>query len=129
RVTERLVCDSTAGALLAAGAESDMLVLGSLGLGAFGGFVTGSVSQRVVARATHPVVLVRAGRGVAEDHLPAADGVAPDEIPRTPYREIVLGLDIEHPCDEVIVFAFDLARLRGTGLRVVHAFRPPPRYG
>lgn len=128
RVTERLVCDSTVAALLAAGADSDMLVLGSLGLGAIGGFVTGSVSQRVVARSTHPVVLVRAGRGVAGDHLPAADGIAPDEIPKTPYREVVLGLHTGHPCDEVLEFAFDAARRRGTGLRVVHAFRSPTQH-
>ncbi|MGK3940914.1 universal stress protein [Streptomyces caeruleatus] len=125
KVTERLVCDATVTVLVAA--DCDMLVLGSLGLGSFAGFVTGSVSQRVVARSTRPVVLVRAGRGAAEDHLPAADGVAPEEIPRTPYREVVLGLHNGHPCDELIDFAFDAARRRDTGLRVVHAFRTPGR--
>ncbi|MDH6229006.1 MULTISPECIES: universal stress protein [Streptomyces] len=127
RVTERLVCDSAVGVLVAAAADSELLVLGSLGLGALGGFVTGSVSQRVVARSPRPVVLVRAGRGIASDHLPAVDGIAPDEIPRTPYREVVLGLDIGQPCDEVVEFAFDAARRRGTGLQVVHAVRPPVR--
>ncbi|MEU5998984.1 universal stress protein [Streptomyces sp. NPDC047197] len=127
RITERLVCDSTVAALVAAGADSDMLVLGSHGLGTVAGFVTGSVSQRVVARCTHPVVLVRAGRGAAGDHLPAVDGVAPEEIPKTPYREVVLGLHTGHPADEVIEFAFEAARRRGTGLRVVHAFRSPTR--
>ncbi|MDH6514140.1 nucleotide-binding universal stress UspA family protein [Streptomyces sp. SAI-135] len=125
RVTERLVCDATVTALVAA--DCDMLVLGSLGLGPVAGFVTGSVSQRVVARCTRPVVLVRAGRGAAEDHLPAVDGVAPEEIPRTPYREVVLGLDTGHPCDELIDFALDAARRRDTGLHVVHAFRTSAR--
>lgn len=60
RVTERLVRDSTVAALVAAAADSEMLVLGSRGLGAFSGFVTGAVSQRVVARSPRPVVLVRA---------------------------------------------------------------------
>lgn len=104
-----------------------MLVLGSLGLGPLSGFMTGSVSRRVVARCTRPVVLVRAGRGATEDHLPAVDGVAPDEIAATPYREVVLGLDTDRPCDEAIAFAFEAARCRGTGLRVVHAFRVPVR--
>jgi len=127
RVTERLVRDSTAAALVAAAADSAMLVLGSLGPGPVTGLVTGAVSQRVVARSPHPVVLVRPGRGAGQDHLPATDGVAPDEIPRTPYREIVLGLDTDRPCDEVIAFAFEAARWRGTGLRVIHAFRAPAR--
>ncbi|WP_308216796.1 universal stress protein [Streptomyces fragilis] len=119
----RLVCDSAVTALTAAAADSEMLVLGSLSLGALGGFVTGSVSHRVVARSPRPVVLVRAGRGVAAEHLPAVDGIAPDEIPQTPCREVVLGLDTAHPCDELIEFAFEAARRRDTGLRVVHAFR------
>ncbi|WP_432117620.1 universal stress protein [Streptomyces sp. bgisy032] len=128
RVTERLVCDAPVTALVAAASDAEMLVLGSLGLGPASGFVTGSVSQRVVARSARPVVLVRAGRGAADEHLPAADGLAPEEIPRTPYREVVLGLNVEHPCDELIAWAFDAARRRGTGLRVVHACRTPARH-
>ncbi|MFD7708349.1 universal stress protein [Streptomyces sp. NPDC059786] len=125
RITERLVCGATVAALVATAADADLLVLGSVGLGAVGGFVTGSVSQRVVTRAARPVVLVRAGRSAADEHLPAADGVAPEEIAGTPCREVVLGLDVSHPCDELIEFAFEAARRRGTGLRVVHAFRTP----
>ncbi|MFC8419836.1 universal stress protein [Streptomyces sp. NPDC057236] len=127
RITDRLVCDATVTTLLAASADADLLVLGSLGLGAVGGFVTGSVSQRVVGRSTRPVVLVRAGRSAADEHLPATDGIAPEEIPGTPYRQIVLGLQTDRPCDEPIEFAFDAARRRDTSLRVVHAFRTPFR--
>ncbi|GHF33717.1 universal stress protein [Streptomyces fumanus] len=126
-VTPRLVCEATVAALLAAATDAGLLVLGSLGLGPVGGFVTGSVSQRVVGRSACPVVLVRAGRSAADEHLPAADGVAPEEIPQTPYREIVLGLRTDRLCDELIEFAFDAARRRGTGLKVVHAFRTPAR--
>ncbi|MFD7690889.1 universal stress protein [Streptomyces sp. NPDC059781] len=125
RITDRLVCDATVTALPAGSADADLLVLGSLGLTVVGGFVTGSVSPRVVGRSTRPVVLVRAGRGAADEHLPATDGVAPEEIPRTPYRQVVLGLRTDRPCDELIGFAFDAARRRDTGLRVVHAFRTP----
>ncbi|MEV0017066.1 universal stress protein [Streptomyces tendae] len=123
RITGRLVCDATVAGLLKAAADADLLVLGSRGLGPLGGFLTGSVSQRVVGRSPHPVVLVRAGRSTADEHLPATDGVAPEEIPRTPYRQVVLGLQTDRPCDELIEFAFDAARRRGTGLSVVHAFR------
>ncbi|WP_320784586.1 universal stress protein [Streptomyces sp. CRN 30] len=126
-VTDRLVRGATVDALIAAAAESEPLVLGSLGLSAIGGFVTGSVSQRAVARFPRPVVLVRAGQDAADEHLPPADGVAPEEIPATPYRQVVLGLDIGRPCDELIEFAFDAARRRSTGLRVVHAFKAPPQ--
>ncbi|MFE9773718.1 universal stress protein [Streptomyces sp. NPDC005931] len=124
-VTEQLVQQAPVTALVTAAARSELLVLGSLGLGRVSGFVTGSVSQRVVARAARPVVLVRAGRGAADEHLPATDGVAPEEIARTPYRSVVLGLDLGHPCDELIAFAFDAAGRRSTGLHVVHTFRMP----
>ncbi|MFG2680487.1 universal stress protein [Streptomyces sp. NPDC048392] len=123
RITGRLVCDSTVTGLLKAADDTDLLVLGSRGLGPVGGFLTGSVSQRVVGRSARPVVLVRAGRSAADEHLPATDGVAPEEIPQTPYRQVVLGLQTDRPCDELIEFAFDAALRRGTGLSVVHAFR------
>ncbi|MEW2497952.1 universal stress protein [Streptomyces nodosus] len=125
-VEEVLLSASPVGALLAAAAESDLLVLGSRGLGRIAGFVVGSVSQRVVARAGRPVVLVRAGETSADEHLPALNGVSPDEIPETPYRDVVLGLDTRHPCDEPIEFAFDAARRRGAVLRVIHAFDEVP---
>ncbi|MGW0821666.1 universal stress protein [Streptomyces sp. NPDC002845] len=69
-------------ALLAAAEEAELLVLGSRGLSGVTGFVVGSVSQRVVARSPRPVVLVRAGETSAGAHLPASDGVSPEEIPR-----------------------------------------------
>ncbi|MEU7058018.1 universal stress protein [Streptomyces sp. NPDC046197] len=125
-VAGRLMHDSAASALLSAAEDAELLVLGSRGLGSVAGFVTGSVSQRVVGRSSRPVVLVRAGQCAADEHLPAADGVAPEEIPETPYRAVVLGLDVRHPSDELIQFAFEAARRRDTGLRVVHAFTVRP---
>ncbi|GHK05056.1 universal stress protein [Streptomyces sp. NPDC003753] len=116
-----LPAESPVTALLAAAADAEMLVLGSRGLGRVAGFVVGWVSQRVVARAARPVVLVRAGETSADEHLPALDGVSPEEIPEIPFRDVVLGLDPRHPLDEPIGFAFDSARRRGTALHVVHA--------
>jgi nucleotide-binding universal stress UspA family protein len=128
QVITHSVADTPVGALLAAAEEADLLVLGSHGISGVAGFLTGSVSQRVVARSPRPVVLVRAGECTADEHFSAVDGISPDEIPETPYRDVVLGLDTARPCDELIEFAFDAARRRAAPLRVVHAFSGPPAY-
>lgn len=113
-------------ALLKAAEESELLVLGSRGLSGFTGFLVGSVAQGVLARATGPVVLVRAGEEAADEHLPAPGG-RPSIL--TGYRDVVLGVDLGDPCDAVIGFAFEAARLRGARLRVVHAWQPPSPLG
>ncbi|MGW3498537.1 universal stress protein [Streptomyces sp. NPDC001020] len=125
---ELLPAESAVTALVAAAEESEVLVLGSRGLGPITGFVVGSVSQRVVARSPGPVVLVRAGETSADEHLPALNGVSPHEIPEIPYRDVVLGLDVRHPADEPIGFAFDSARRRGAALHVIHAFSAGPTH-
>jgi len=109
-------------ALLRAAEGADVLVLGSRGLSGFTGFLIGSVAMGVVGRATRPVVLVREGEEAADEHLATADGTAST---RTGYRDVVLGLDLGDPCDEVIEFAFEAARTRGARLRVLHAWQPP----
>ncbi|MFF4525055.1 universal stress protein [Streptomyces bluensis] len=129
RIVAGLVPGSAVDALLTAAAEGELLVLGSRGLSGGAGFAVGSVSQRVVAGAPHPVVLVRAGVASADEHLPVSDGVSPEEIPETPYRDVVLGLDTPRPGDELIEFAFEAARHRAAGLRVVHAFSVPSAEG
>ncbi|MDN3027842.1 universal stress protein [Streptomyces sp. S.PB5] len=109
-------------ALLRMADRADVLVLGSRGLSGFTGFLVGSVALGVVARAERPVVLVRAGEKAADEHLPADDG---SESTRTGYRDVVLGLDLGDPCDEVIEFAFEAARTRRARLRAVHAWQSP----
>ncbi|MFD1276088.1 universal stress protein [Streptomyces kaempferi] len=104
--------DTPVTALLAAAGQAELVVLGSRGISGAAGFLTGSVSQRVVARSIRTVVLVRAGRNGTDEHFCAMDGISPEEIPETPYRDVVLGLDTEQPCDELIEFAFDAARRR-----------------
>ncbi|WP_427924200.1 universal stress protein [Streptomyces sp. cg40] len=105
---------------LAEGAE--LVVLGSRGLTGAAGFLVGSVAQGVVARATGPVVLVRAGEAAADEQLPdLGDGAGL----RTGYRDVVLAVDLDAPCEAVIEFAFEAARLRGARLRVVHAWQTP----
>ncbi|MFK4105299.1 universal stress protein [Streptomyces sp. NPDC019531] len=111
--------------LASAAKDAELLVLGSRGLSGIGGFMLGSVGLAVVAHAERPVVLVRAGEQAADEHE-----MDPVGIPSaaTPFRPVVLGLDIESPDEELIAFAFAAAARRGTSLRVVHGWNPPPYY-
>ncbi|MEU6379855.1 universal stress protein [Streptomyces sp. NPDC046909] len=118
RLTDEHAEAPAAAALTNAAHNAELLVLGSRGLGGFTGFVVGSVARAVVARATRPVVLVEAGQRSEDEHLPDEDG---NMSLLTPYRDVVLGLDLSDPCDEVIEFAFEAARLRGATLHAVHA--------
>ncbi|MFI1566512.1 universal stress protein [Streptomyces sp. NPDC020490] len=109
-------------ALVSAGDGAELLVLGSRAFSGFGGFMAGSVALATVAHVRRPVVLVRAERTAADEHVPDAGG-RPSE--REPYREVVVGVDTAHPCEEVLRFAFESATLRTAPLRVVHTWQPP----
>ncbi|WNM31242.1 universal stress protein [Streptomyces sp. Li-HN-5-11] len=121
-LTDEQVEGPATAALLKAAEQADLLVLGSRGLSGFTGLLVGSVAQGVVAKATRPVVLVRAGEEAEDEHFPADDG---SPSTRTGCLDVVLGIDLADACDEVIEFAFEEARLRRTRLRVVHAWQPP----
>ncbi|MCZ7460432.1 universal stress protein [Streptomyces sp. WMMC940] len=111
-------CGEPAKALCEAAEEAELLVLGSRGLGAITGFVVGSVSLAVVARTGRPVVLVRSrDLQVPATKPPADDG------------DVVLGLDISHPCEKLLEFAFAHAHRHGAGLRVVHSWNFPLAWG
>lgn len=124
-VTTEQLSGPPADVLASAAKDAELLVLGSRGLSGVGGFMVGSVGLSVVAHADRPVVFVRAGEQAADEH--AMDPVG---IPSatTPFRPVVLGLDIESPDDELIGFAFAAAARRGTSLRVVHGWNPPAYY-
>ncbi|WP_340384274.1 universal stress protein [Streptomyces sp. SS7] len=126
RITAEETRQEAVPALLSAAAHADLLVLGSRGLGTVTGFLVGSVAQAVVARSERPVVLVRAGERAEDEHLPDAAGAASET---TPYRDVVLGLDVAAPAAEVIEFAFEAARRRAARLRVVHGWNPAAVYG
>ncbi|MDT0309781.1 universal stress protein [Streptomyces sp. DSM 44917] len=96
-----------------AAARSELLVIGSRGLGSVAGFFIGSVAQATVARAECPVVLVRPGNVLAEPPAP----------------DVVLGLDLDDAAEELLAFAFDTAARHEAPLRVVHCWRVPPVYG
>ncbi|MEU6230010.1 universal stress protein [Streptomyces sp. NPDC047042] len=105
--------------------DAELLVLGSRGMSGIGGFLVGSVGLSAVAHAERPVVLVRAWEQAADEHE-----MDPAGIPSaaTPFRPVVLGLDIGSPDETLIEFAFAAAARRGTSLRVVHGWNPPPYY-
>ncbi|MGH4030407.1 universal stress protein [Actinomycetota bacterium Odt1-20B] len=126
KIVARRIDDPPIPALLQAAAESEALVLGSRGFTAFAGFMVGSVALAVASRAEHPVVLVRAGERPEDERLPYTD-TAP--LHRTPYRQVLLGLDLDHPSDELIAYAFDAAAHRHASLHVLHARTLPPLAG
>ncbi|MFJ8383969.1 universal stress protein [Streptomyces sp. NPDC094438] len=103
-------------ALLTAADSSETLALGSRGFTSFAGFLVGSVALAVAARATRPVVLVRAGERAEDEHWDSAVG---------PYRPVVLGIDLDHPCDELIEYAFDAATARRAPLLALHTWAVP----
>lgn len=125
-ITTGQLAGPPAEALSAAADQAELLVIGSRGLSGVAGFFVGSVAQATVAHARRPVVLVRAGESPEDEHLPDPAGVAST---RTPYRDVVLGLDLTRPCDELLEFAFNAAAQRGARLRVVNGWRLPAAYG
>ncbi|MCX4722786.1 universal stress protein [Streptomyces sp. NBC_01020] len=111
RVYEDLVAREPMDALLEAATESQTLVLGSRALSSLTGYFLGDIGMHVLARAEVPTVLVRAGE---------------DTAPITEDGDVVLGLSLRRPCDELIEYAFDAAIRRDSTLRVVHGRNLPP---
>ncbi|MEV0173590.1 universal stress protein [Streptomyces sp. NPDC050803] len=124
-VSTEQVHGSPAELLGKAAEDAELLVLGSRGLSGIGGFMVGSVGLAVVAHATRPVVLVRAGEQAADEHRPDPAGIP---SAATAYRPVLLGLDTAHPDAAVIEFAFEAAARRRTSLRVLHGWNLPPYY-
>ncbi|WP_380283544.1 universal stress protein [Kitasatospora purpeofusca] len=104
--------DDAVTALAAASEHAVLLVLGSRGLGSLRGFLTGSVSQRVLGAAHCPVVLVLVRGGAGARRAEESRGVT-------------AGLDLAHPWDPVLDFAFRTAARRDDPLTVVHVWGPP----
>lgn len=97
---------------------SDLLVLGSRGLGPVIGFLVGSVALPAVAHVRCPVVVVR-NRDSDDSEAAQAEQHGP----------VVLGLKLEEPADALISFAFRTADRWETSLRVVHGWELPPAFG
>lgn len=104
-VDQRAVCDLPARALLEAGSDADLLVVGARGMGGFKGLLLGSVSEQVLEAATCPVVVVR-----KVDAGPAS-------------RPVVVGVDGSETSASALRWAAREAAARGAPLRVVHAWQ------
>ena len=118
-VSDEQVEELAVAALCDAAHRAELLVVGSRGLSGFTGFLVGSVAQALTAQAARPVVLIEAGEQAEDEHLPDEDG-NPSLL--TPYRDVVVGIDVRAACDEVIDFAFEAARERGARLHALHAW-------
>ncbi|EST39736.1 hypothetical protein N566_00360 [Streptomycetaceae bacterium MP113-05] len=99
--------------------SSELLVLGSRGVGPVTGFVVGSVGLPAVAHAHCPVILVR-NRPVREDE--SGDG-------EPPRGDVVIGLKTLDPPEEPLGFAFETAARWDCRLIAVHGWELPPSYG
>jgi nucleotide-binding universal stress UspA family protein len=106
RIETVLARDHPAEALLTASEDADMLVVGTRGRGGFAGLLLGSVSLKVAAHATCPVVVVR-----EHAETKAADG------------GIVVGVRDEQD-EEAVRFALAEAEPRRASVRLIHAWTP-----
>ncbi|WP_030664734.1 universal stress protein [Streptomyces rimosus] len=104
-VSESLTTESAARALLRCGRDAALTVVGTRGHGGFTGLLLGSVSLRVAAHCTTPLMVVR-GEGGDEHH------------------RVLAGVESEADTD-ALHFAFQEARRRGDALRVLHAWQYP----
>ncbi|MGW8988249.1 universal stress protein [Streptomyces parvus] len=120
-VTTELVQGRAVEELTRAANEAEVTVLGSRGLGGVVGFLVGSVSLGVIGKVRSPVVLVRRPE--------EADAAASTEAPADTGARIVLGVDLDHPCDALLSFAFGQADRGNAALQVVHSWALPPAYG
>ncbi|MCQ1581110.1 universal stress protein [Streptomyces parvus] len=118
-VTTELVQGRAIDELTRTADESVVTALGSRGLGSLVGFLVGSVSLGVVAKTRSPVVLVRPE---------GTDSASPTEEASDGNPGIVLGIDISHPCDPLLAFAFEQAARASSGLQVVHSWSLPATY-
>ncbi|MFJ5806553.1 universal stress protein [Streptomyces sp. NPDC093093] len=106
---------AAATALASAAAGSDLLVLGSRGLGSVSGFLVGSTGSATIPETDTPVVLVRSVEGSDRRH-----GQVDDAGP------VVLGVDLRSNCDRLLAFACEEADRRACPLVVVHGWSLPP---
>lgn len=108
-VTTRLVFADPTAAIVAQRAE--LIVVGSRGLGAVRGALTGSVSVAVCTRARCPVAVVKPLRAMA---------------PGPSQARVIVGVDGSDLSTPAIGFALRAAAQRGLGLTALHAWTPWP---
>jgi nucleotide-binding universal stress UspA family protein len=107
-VRSRLIEESAARALIAAGEHAEILVVGSRGRGGFAGLVLGSVSQHCASHAPCPVAVV------------------PPSWDARPHDRIVVGVDGSQPSYDALHWAVAEASARRAALDVVNAYHYVP---
>ncbi|MGI5255928.1 universal stress protein [Streptomyces angustmyceticus] len=105
-----LVRGEPLGALAQAAEQSDLLVLGSRGLGAAARFTLGETGLDLVTCIAVPTVLVR-----AQQDTPARIGSG----------NVTVGVSLHADCDGLLSFAFETAARRAVALRAVHGRHLP----
>ncbi|UKY48325.1 universal stress protein [Streptomyces inhibens] len=110
KVSTEVLADDAVAALLAEGLHASALILGTRGRGEIAGWLLGSVSLAVAARARCPVIVVRGDvAGVTGTH-----------------GRILLGVGDPAKAAEAVRFAFREAEARHCTLVAAHAWRCPP---
>lgn len=112
QVRTHVLVGSTPAELVKAGADADLVVVGSRGLGSVGSAVFGSVSTRLAARSTTPVVVIPADMPTVEHH---------GEV----EGPIVVGMDGSPHSEAALLFALDEAKLRGCKVIAASAWQNP----
>ncbi|MEO8694712.1 MAG: universal stress protein [Acidimicrobiales bacterium] len=111
RVEQRVIHGAPGPVLIAEAVHSDLVVVGSRGLGGFKGLLLGSVSHQVVTHAACAVVVV-----------PQAGPVVAAGGP----RRIVVGVDGSANSIAALRWAAERAQVSGVTIRAVFAWRLPP---
>jgi nucleotide-binding universal stress UspA family protein len=91
--------------------QADLIVMGTHGLSRFERFMLGSVAERVLRKATCPVMTVP----------PAAVSAA-----RVPYTRLLCAVDFSESSLAALRFAFSLAKEADANLAILHVFEWPP---
>jgi nucleotide-binding universal stress UspA family protein len=100
----QVVCDLPVAALLDASTGADLLVVGSRGLGGFRGLLLGSVSERCIAHARCPIVVVRSARDRFDT-----------------FGRVVVGIDGSDNAVLALHWAMEEARVHQASIEVIHA--------
>jgi nucleotide-binding universal stress UspA family protein len=115
-----VVTERAAVGLVAAAADSSLLVVGSHGYGGISGRIMGSVSQECLHVSTVPVAIIRCADQLAES------GREPAEVEP---GKIVVGIDGSDTSRRALTWALDEARARGGWVEVVYSWLLPAAYG
>jgi nucleotide-binding universal stress UspA family protein len=90
---------------------ADLIVMGTHGLGGFERFMLGSVTEKVLRKATCPVMTVP----------PAVETAA-----KVPYTRLLCPVDFSESSLAALRFAFSLAKEADARLTILHVFDWPP---